>query len=137
MGVFRMIKENNDQSFTFPHLSFQQIQHIMASYLPGHHFPPGRHHVLYQATDAEGNKAKCGFTVTVQRSGPPHSAVANTTPRSPSWGVGPAPSSNSGGSMVDGGFFNHRHHHRYNVPEKCYRPPQIRNLVAQGSILNK
>ena len=107
----------------------------MASYLPGHHFPPGRHHVLYQATDAEGNKAKCGFTVTVKRSGPSHSAVANTTPRSSlsSWGGGRAPSSTSGGSIVDGGFFNHRHHHRYNVPEKCYRAPQIRNLVAEGS----
>ncbi len=39
----------------------------MASYLPGHHFPAGRHHVLYQATDADGNKAKCGFTITVKR----------------------------------------------------------------------
>ena len=24
------------------------IQHVMASFLPGHYFPEGRHHVLYQ-----------------------------------------------------------------------------------------
>jgi hypothetical protein len=34
------------------------IQHVMASYLPGHYFPEGRHHVLYQATDADGNRAR-------------------------------------------------------------------------------
>lgn len=44
------------------------IQHVMASYLPGHYFAPGRHHVLYQATDADGNKARCGFTITVRPS---------------------------------------------------------------------
>jgi HYR domain len=34
------------------------IQHVMASYLPGHYFPEGRHHVLYQATDPDGNRAR-------------------------------------------------------------------------------
>jgi hypothetical protein len=37
----------------------------MASYLPGHYFSLGQHNVLYQATDADGNKAKCGFTINV------------------------------------------------------------------------
>ena len=103
----------------------------MASYLPGHHFPSGRHHVLYQATDAEGNKAKCGFTVTVKRGGHSWSHLAtpghaDTTPR-PSW-FSPLtpPSTSSTETMVNGGYFNQRHHHRYNVPEKCYRAPTIR-----------
>ena len=43
------------------------IQHVMASYLPGHYFPEGRHHVLYQAVDGDGNPARCGFTITVKR----------------------------------------------------------------------
>ena len=105
----------------------------MASYLPGHHFPSGRHHVLYQATDAEGNKAKCGFTVTVKKGAAGHtwshlatSGHANTTPR-PAWfsPVTPPPASDT---VVGGGYFNQRHHHRYNVPEKCYRAPNIRDL---------
>jgi len=43
------------------------IQHVMASFLPGHYFPEGRHHVLYQAADADGNRARCGFTLTIRR----------------------------------------------------------------------
>ena len=43
------------------------IQHVMASFLPGHYFPEGRHHVLYQAADGDGNRARCGFTLTVKR----------------------------------------------------------------------
>ena len=43
------------------------IQHVMASFLPGHYFPSGRHHVLYQAADGDGNRARCGFTLTVKR----------------------------------------------------------------------
>ena len=27
----------------------------------------GKHHVLYQASDAEGNRARCGFTLTIKR----------------------------------------------------------------------
>ena len=42
------------------------IQHVMASFLPGQEFSVGRHHVLYQATDGDGNRARCGFTVTVK-----------------------------------------------------------------------
>ncbi len=42
-----------------------QIQHVMASFLPGHYFSEGRHHVLYQATDMDGNIRRCGFTITV------------------------------------------------------------------------
>ena len=111
----------------------------MASYLPGHHFPSGRHHVLYQATDAEGNKAKCGFTITVKKGGggggaiPGHtwSHLATSGHTRPAWfsPVTPPPSapSSSSETMVGGGFFNQRHHHRYNVPEKCYRAPPIRD----------
>ncbi len=42
-----------------------KIQHVMASFLPGHYFSAGKHNILYQATDVDGNRAKCGFTVTV------------------------------------------------------------------------
>ena len=64
-----------------------KIAHVMASKLPGidsliylifsNHFyyacfyysgykmKAGRHDVLYQAADADGNKARCVFTVTV------------------------------------------------------------------------
>ena len=30
-------------------------------------FAGGKHHVLYQAADIEGNRARCGFTITVKR----------------------------------------------------------------------
>ena len=117
----------------------------MASYLPGHHFPSGRHHVLYQATDAEGNKAKCGFTVTVQKGGdavPGHSwshtsasGHSNTTPR-PAWfSPRTPPSSSSSNTVVDGGYFTQRHHHRYNVPEKCYRAPPVRDFWISSAQL--
>ena len=111
----------------------------MASYLPGHHFPSGRHHVLYQATDAEGNKAKCGFTVTVKKGGHNWSHLAtpghaDTTPR-PAWFSPLTPPSSSTETMVNGGYFNQRHHHRYNVPEKCYRAPTIRLIWTQISPL--
>ncbi|XP_023338014.1 uncharacterized protein LOC111708775 [Eurytemora carolleeae] len=43
------------------------IQHVMASYLPGHYFSEGRHHVLYQAADGDGNRARCGFTITLKQ----------------------------------------------------------------------
>ena len=42
-----------------------KIQHVMASFLPGHFFSAGSHNILYQASDADGNRAKCGFTITV------------------------------------------------------------------------
>ena len=29
-----------------------KIQHVMASFLPGHHFSAGKHNILYTATDA-------------------------------------------------------------------------------------
>ena len=31
------------------------IQHVMASFLPGHYFPQGRHHVLYQVDSSKQN----------------------------------------------------------------------------------
>ncbi len=40
----------------------------MASFLPGHYFSAGKHNILYTATDADGNRAKCGFTITVMAS---------------------------------------------------------------------
>ena len=42
-----------------------KIAHVMASKLPGYKMKAGRHDVLYQAADADGNKARCVFTVTV------------------------------------------------------------------------
>ncbi len=42
------------------------VSHVMATFLPGHRFGPGVHNVLYTATDADGNRARCGFTVTVR-----------------------------------------------------------------------
>jgi hypothetical protein len=42
-----------------------KIQHVMASFLPGHYFSAGKHNILYQATDADGNRGKCGFTINV------------------------------------------------------------------------
>ena len=42
-----------------------KIAHVMASKLPGYKMKAGRHDVLYQAADSDGNKARCVFTVTV------------------------------------------------------------------------
>mgnify|MGYP001160241281 FL=1 len=42
-----------------------KIAHVMASKLPGYKMKTGRHDVLYQAADSDGNKARCVFTVTV------------------------------------------------------------------------
>ena len=41
-----------------------KIKHVTANFLPGHSFRAGKHNVLYTATDLDGNKAKCGFTIT-------------------------------------------------------------------------
>ena len=67
------------------------VHQMTASYLPGHYFPgkdrvveasqwplnidiaEGKHHVLYQAADADGNRARCGFTITVKRERSPPS----------------------------------------------------------------
>ena len=43
-----------------------KIAHVMASKLPGYKMKAGRHDVLYQAADSDGNKARCVFTVTVR-----------------------------------------------------------------------
>ena len=42
-----------------------KIAHVMASKLPGYKMKAGRHAVLYQAADSDGNKARCVFTITV------------------------------------------------------------------------
>merc|ERR1712079_350134 len=42
-----------------------KITHVMASKLPGYFMREGRHDVLYQAADEDGNKARCVFTVQV------------------------------------------------------------------------
>ena len=42
-----------------------KITHVMASKLPGYPLKQGRHDVLYQAADEDGNKARCVFTVHV------------------------------------------------------------------------
>ena len=49
-----------------------KIAHVMASKLPGYKMKAGRHDVLYQAADADGNKARCVFTVTVWDSSKVH-----------------------------------------------------------------
>ena len=40
-----------------------KIQHVTASFLPGHVFGEGVHNVLYIATDADGNKVRHVFMV--------------------------------------------------------------------------
>ena len=57
-----------------------KIQHVMASFLPGHYFSAGKHNILYQATDADGNRAKCGFTITVLRNDGGHAAPVELPP---------------------------------------------------------
>ena len=73
------------------------VHQMTASYLPGHYFPgkdrvveasqwplnidisEGKHHVLYQAADADGNRARCGFPITVRR----ERSFPSTTSRPP------------------------------------------------------
>ncbi len=45
-----------------------KISHVMASRMPGQMLTEGKHDVLYQAADEDGNQARCGFTVTVYNS---------------------------------------------------------------------
>lgn len=42
-----------------------KLQYVQQSHSPGHALSRGNHHVSYIAGDAEGNKARCSFTVTV------------------------------------------------------------------------
>ena len=42
-----------------------KIKHVMASKLPGNSLGIGKHDVLYEAEDEDGNKARCVFTITV------------------------------------------------------------------------
>jgi len=42
-----------------------KIKHVMASKLPGNVLGLGKHDVLYEAEDEDGNKARCVFTITV------------------------------------------------------------------------
>ena len=107
---------------------------MTASYLPGHYFPgnntvvvdggngglntdisEGKHHVLYQAADADGNRARCGFTITVKRERSPLSTTAR--PQS----VLQLPPPNLG-------------HHQHNQPQSpkspfphCNKVPEVPN----------
>jgi len=42
-----------------------KIEHVIASALPGQELKLGKHLIVYQASDKEGNKEKCVFTITV------------------------------------------------------------------------
>lgn len=57
-----------------------KIQHVMASFLPGHHFSAGKHNIVYTATDADGNSAKCAFTITVLANGKANTRLENELP---------------------------------------------------------
>ncbi|TRY63359.1 hypothetical protein TCAL_10815 [Tigriopus californicus] len=109
-----------------------QIQHVMASYLPGHYFSKGRHDVLYTATDADGNKAKCGFTITIYVA-PPHLVGVTSRPTFRPQQQLPAPLGSATHSNS-----NARHHarprsrqhsfySRFSIPAKCHDVPEIQN----------
>ncbi|XP_059084978.1 fibrillin-2-like [Tigriopus californicus] len=42
-----------------------KIKHVMASKMPGQLFEEGKHNVLYQASDDDGNQANCRFVIKV------------------------------------------------------------------------
>jgi len=42
-----------------------KIEHVIASALPGQELTLGKHVIVYQATDKEGNREKCVFAITV------------------------------------------------------------------------
>ena len=42
-----------------------KITHVMASKMPGQLLTEGKHDVLYQASDEDGNQARCVFNITV------------------------------------------------------------------------
>ncbi|CAB4069882.1 FBN1 [Lepeophtheirus salmonis] len=44
-----------------------KIQHVMASFLPGHYFSEGAHKIVYHASDMDGNHGRCEFTITLKR----------------------------------------------------------------------
>ena len=41
------------------------LHYVQQSHSPGHPLSRGSHHISYMAGDAEGNKARCSFTVVV------------------------------------------------------------------------
>lgn len=91
-----------------------KIQHVMASFIPGHAFRPGKHNVLYVATDADGNKGKCGFTITVEK----ESQISTTR----------QPITTTSGNGHGGG--RNRHHGRnggHHHLRHCEKVPQIEN----------
>lgn len=42
-----------------------KISHVMASKMPGQFMTEGKHDVLYQASDEDGNQARCVFAISV------------------------------------------------------------------------
>ncbi|QQP56211.1 Uncharacterized protein FKW44_000800, partial [Caligus rogercresseyi] len=44
-----------------------KVQHVMATFLPGHYFSEGVHKIEYHASDMDGNHARCQFTATLRR----------------------------------------------------------------------
>eukprot|EP00095_Tigriopus_kingsejongensis_P006042 maker-scaffold651_size119386-snap-gene-0.25 protein:Tk06042 transcript:maker-scaffold651_size119386-snap-gene-0.25-mRNA-1 annotation:"hypothetical protein DAPPUDRAFT_303147" len=103
-----------------------QIQHVMASFLPGHFFSEGRHHVLYTATDADGNKARCGFTITVKPAVPPPPRTSvGLHDRTPDLTPSLVSTSQSLGSSHQIPPPNLAH--QYSIPDKCHQVPQLDN----------
>lgn len=109
-----------------------QIQHVMASYLPGHYFSKGRHDVLYTATDADGNKAKCGFTITVYDA-PSHLVGVTSRPPFHRQQQIPAPlgsathSNSNTRHQASPGSRQHAFYSRFSIPAKCHDVPEIPN----------
>jgi len=43
-----------------------KLHYVQQSHTPGKILPRGNHHISFIAGDAEGNKARCSFTITIQ-----------------------------------------------------------------------
>ena len=95
------------------------IQHVMASFLPGHYFTGGRHHVLYQASDADGNRARCGFTITVKHRHP------SARPRQRPTSSPSSASSSWNGRQLPPPIL--RPHARHRIPAQCNVVPDVPN----------
>ena len=103
-----------------------KIQHVMASFLPSHYFSAGKHNILYTATDADGNRAKCGFTITVL----PNSAASGSPRGGPNLSVQlppPAVSSSSSAASRRNSFRNYAHQDNANDNLLCDNVPNIEN----------
>ena len=115
------------------------IQQVMASFLPGHYFTEGRHHVLYQAADGDGNRARCGFTITVKREryqathrGRPPPLVTTQRPHSRADSVLHLPPPRLSPTR---GHTKHTNQPRSSIPANCHAVPTVPN--GKMACLNK